>query len=227
MSSTIATDSRNSFAPAGTRVRRAAPARRRRTRCRWPGGRPTRGASGPPPTTPRNEHRRQTTPPTAASAGSAAARRSRSSPTTSSRLISRPTTKKKIAISPSLTQCRRSSVTDTGPEPTVKRNCHGESLVTGRRSAVGPHERRHSRQQQHDATDCLVVDELAQGGRHSRHQSGIGLFVAFCHTSLPQRPPHGGGARPCDDSSCVPPEGSDPGTIAIGARIVVPPKFAT
>ncbi len=40
----------------------------------------------------------------AAMIGSAAARGSDSSPTSSSRLISRPTTKKKIAISPSLIQ---------------------------------------------------------------------------------------------------------------------------
>jgi hypothetical protein len=45
-----------------------------------------------------------TMPPTAATIGSAAVRGSRSSPDTSSYLISRPTTKKKIAIRPSLTQ---------------------------------------------------------------------------------------------------------------------------
>ncbi len=46
-------------------------------------------------------------PPRAAAIGSAARRKSRSSPTTISRFTSRPTTKKKIAISPSLIQCLR------------------------------------------------------------------------------------------------------------------------
>ena len=44
------------------------------------------------------------TPPMAATAGRAAARGSRSSPVTSSRLISRPMTKKKMAIRASLIQ---------------------------------------------------------------------------------------------------------------------------
>jgi hypothetical protein len=43
-------------------------------------------------------------PPAAATTGNAAWRRSRSSPATTSRLISRPTAKKKIVISPSLIQ---------------------------------------------------------------------------------------------------------------------------
>jgi hypothetical protein len=44
-------------------------------------------------------------PPSAAKTGSAAALRSRNSPVTNSRLISSPTTKKKMAMRPSLTQC--------------------------------------------------------------------------------------------------------------------------
>jgi hypothetical protein len=45
-----------------------------------------------------------TMPPMAAATGSVALRNDESSPTTSSRLTSRPTTKKKITISPSLIQ---------------------------------------------------------------------------------------------------------------------------
>src|SRR3954468_5013097 len=48
-------------------------------------------------------------PPSAATSGTAARRRLRKSPITSSRLASRPTTRKKSAMSPSLTQWRRSS----------------------------------------------------------------------------------------------------------------------
>ena len=44
-------------------------------------------------------------PPIAAAIGMAALRGEASSPTSSSRLISSPTTKKKITIRPSLTQC--------------------------------------------------------------------------------------------------------------------------
>src|ERR671919_160119 len=61
-----------------------------------------------------------TIPPRAAHAGSAAFRGSRSSPSTSSRLISRPTTKKKIAISPSLIQWRRSRSSRRSPSATVR-----------------------------------------------------------------------------------------------------------
>jgi hypothetical protein len=56
-------------------------------------------------------------PPNAASAGNDAARGSLSSPTASSRLISSPTTKKNSAISPSLTQWRKSSSIDAAPTP--------------------------------------------------------------------------------------------------------------
>ena len=54
-------------------------------------------------------------PPSAAAIGSAARRSSRSSPTTISRLTSSPTTKKKIAIRPSLTQWRSECTKSTGP----------------------------------------------------------------------------------------------------------------
>ena len=53
------------------------------------------------------DQRRPTMPPTAATIGSAARRGSRRSPATNSRLSSRPTTKKKIASSPSAAQAPR------------------------------------------------------------------------------------------------------------------------
>jgi len=62
-------------------------------------------ASSPPAVSVRKIAAGSSTPPRAASTGRRATRGSRSSPVTSSRLISRPTTKKKRAIRPSLTQC--------------------------------------------------------------------------------------------------------------------------
>jgi hypothetical protein len=58
-----------------------------------------------------------TIPPIAATAGNAARLGSLSSPTASSRFTSRPTTKKKTAISPSLTQWRSECFTTTSPTP--------------------------------------------------------------------------------------------------------------
>ncbi len=60
-----------------------------------------------------------TIPPTAATAGRAARLRSRSSPVTSSRLISSPTTKKKMVMSASFTQCTNDSVIARSPSPMV------------------------------------------------------------------------------------------------------------
>ena len=65
-----------------------------------------------------------TAPPTAAATGSAAPRTEDSSPTSTSRLISRPTTKKNTAISPSLIQWVRSLETESSPTPTVSLVCH-------------------------------------------------------------------------------------------------------
>ena len=59
-----------------------------------------------------------TMPPSAAMAGRAALRGSLRSPTTSSRLISKPATKKKMVISPSLTQWTSDSSRWTGPTVT-------------------------------------------------------------------------------------------------------------
>ena len=60
-----------------------------------------------------------TMPPTAAKSGKLAARRSMSSPSVSSRFTSRPTTKKKIAISPSFTQWPRLSAIENCPSVAV------------------------------------------------------------------------------------------------------------
>ena len=62
-----------------------------------------------PPITARKISAGRTIPPIAAKRGSRAAARVDSSPTVSSRFTSRPTTKKKIAMRPSLTRWRRSS----------------------------------------------------------------------------------------------------------------------
>ena len=73
---------------------------------------------GPPALNARYSAAGTTIPPRAATSGSAAARGSRKSPCTISRLISRPTTKKNTAISRSLTQWLRLSVSEK--EPTSK-----------------------------------------------------------------------------------------------------------
>ena len=66
-------------------------------------------------------------PPTAATIGSAAVLGSRRSPLTSSYLISRPTTKKKITISASLTQCWSDSSRCSGPTSMTRWACHNAS----------------------------------------------------------------------------------------------------
>ena len=65
----------------------------------------------------------------AATIGTAARRRSVSSPMVSSRLTSRPTAKKKSAISPSLTQCLRSRTSSYGPTSTPASRCQNSSYV--------------------------------------------------------------------------------------------------
>ncbi len=63
-------------------------------------------------------------PPSAAPAGSANLRGSASSPTSASRLISKPTTKKKTAIKPSLIQRLIGFDNDAPPIPTVSLVAH-------------------------------------------------------------------------------------------------------
>ncbi len=58
-------------------------------------------------------------PPAAAMIGSAALCRSDSAPLTNSRLISAPTSRKKIAIRPSLIQCDSVLLIASGPRPSV------------------------------------------------------------------------------------------------------------
>ena len=108
MSSTIATLSRNSRAPADTRSPSSASTPTANAMSVAAGIAHPRAPS-PPAVSSTKIAIGSTTPPTAAIAGSAAARRSRSSPATSSRLISSPTTRKNTAISPSLTQWCRSN----------------------------------------------------------------------------------------------------------------------
>ena len=85
-------------------------------------------------------------------------RGSRSSPRTSSRLISRPTTKKKTVISPSLTQCCRSSVSAKLAPP--DREVVTPHVGVRDASRVGPGQRRDRRGEQYDPAERLDRDEI-------------------------------------------------------------------
>ncbi len=108
MSSTIASVSRKSLSACGARdptMATTATANAMSVAIGIPQPRPP----GPPALTAAKSSAGTVMPPIAARIGRLAARGSRSSPHTNSRLISSPTTKKKIAISASFTQWRRSS----------------------------------------------------------------------------------------------------------------------
>ena len=68
-----------------------------------------------------------TMPPSAATTGSATRVRSRSSPRSSSRLASRPTTRKKNVMRPSLTHSRRSAVSAQSPSLNESSVVHTDS----------------------------------------------------------------------------------------------------
>ena len=129
---------RRSRASAGTAGRatgsggRADRARRPRTRCRSPSGSPSPELPAPPPTT-SDVDRRPARPcrRCAATIGSAAVFGSRRSPWTSSYLISSPTTKKKITIRASLTQCCSDS--SSRQRPDVEREGGVPEVVVRRR----------------------------------------------------------------------------------------------
>ena len=119
---------------------RDAPARRRRRRRRRSGGRARPGTSIPP---------------IAATIGSAAVRGSRRSPATSSYLISSPTTKKKITISASLTQCWRDSSIRSAARGRGRSVRVPERVVRRRPRAVGPHQRDGRGEEQQDRAGGL------------------------------------------------------------------------
>ena len=106
MSSTIAIVSISGFSPPGTR--RPAIARAPRASAMSVAIGTPQPCAASPPATARYNSAGTTIPPTAATAGRIAERGARSSPVVSSRLISIPTSRKKIVISPSFTQNRRS-----------------------------------------------------------------------------------------------------------------------
>ena len=108
MSSITATPSRKATSAVGTRRPRAASAHSAKATS-VAIGMPQPREPASPPITARKIKAGRTIPPIAANTGSRAACRVESSPTSSSRFTSRPTTKKKIAIRPSLTRWRRSS----------------------------------------------------------------------------------------------------------------------
>ena len=138
----------------------------------------------------RNSSAGSATPPTAASTGSVAARRSRSSPTTSSRLISSPTTKKNTAISPSLTQWRRSR------SQRRRRSTWCARRTRSRRGRCWPTRApTTAADEQHDAAGRLVVQELRQRARtlHGARQVDArralvhgGGAAAVCVVTLPE-----------------------------------------
>ena len=97
-------------------------------------------------------------PPMAAATGRAAVCRSRRSPTTISRLISRPTTKKKSAMSPSLTAVAQ-----------VRSRGRGQlsvpQVLVPRGRDVGPHQGGDGGGGEDDAAEHFDVDEVAAEGR--------------------------------------------------------------
>ena len=97
---------------------RRAPGRPGRTRCRSPSGCPIRACPRHCPRCPGRCIAGRIAPPMAAAIGSVARRTDASSPTRTSRLISRPTTRKKTAMRPSLIQWSRVSETERSPRST-------------------------------------------------------------------------------------------------------------
>ena len=118
---------------------------------------PRRTPSAPPRFTSTKNSAGTAIPPTAAATGSAARRGSRRSPATNSRLSSRPATKKKIASSPSAAQVAsvRSRCSGRGADPGVE-----QRLVGGRPGGVGPDERDGGADQQQDAADGLLAQDV-------------------------------------------------------------------
>ena len=122
MSSAIASDSRKIFNPEGTRL--PSSARKPTTKAMSVAiGIPQPLRPGPEPASNTYTPAGASMPPSAPSTGRAALRGSRSSPCTISRLISRPTTKKKIVINPSLIQNSSGSCRANWPMPTVVGKC--------------------------------------------------------------------------------------------------------
>ena len=117
--------------------------------------------------TARNSAAGTTIPPMAAMTGSAARRGSRSSPSTSSRLISKPTTKKKTVINPSLIQPRRSRVELAVAEADRQLGVPQVDVrLLPRR--VGPDEGDHGGDDQGHATGGFGVQEVSQRAEYDR-----------------------------------------------------------
>ena len=81
----------------------------------------------PPPTTSAKMTAGNTAPPSAAAMGNVARRTLSSSPTSSSRLISTPTTRKKMAIRPSLIHSSSGLLSTNSPMPTVMGVAHSSA----------------------------------------------------------------------------------------------------
>ena len=90
-------------------------------------GTPHAAAPGPPALNSRYTPAGTSRPPTAPSEGAVRARTPRSSPSAVSREISRPTLRKNSTMSPSLTQCRRSSPNSAVPSRSVSSVCQNSS----------------------------------------------------------------------------------------------------
>ena len=116
-----------------------------------------------------------TIPPTAATIGRAAVRGSRRSPLTSSYLISRPTTKKKITIRASLTQCWSDSSRCSGPTSSVRWVCQSASyddahgLLAQSRAAAAASSRR--------IEPAASTRRNSRTGRATSRASGLSLAL--------------------------------------------------
>ena len=126
MSSTIASASRNTRSWSGHRgpTRASTPSS---TAVSVEIGTPHAAAPGPPALNSRYTPAGTSSPPSAPNAGAISARTPRSSPSVVSREISSPTLRKNSTMSPSLTQCRRSSPNSAPPSRSVSSVCQNSS----------------------------------------------------------------------------------------------------
>ena len=138
-------------------------------------------------------------PPSAAAIGRAARRGSRSSPRTSSRLTSRPMTKKKIAIRPSLIQCFSGWLMPKRPIPIENGVFHTPSQASDQGEIREPERERRAQQQHHtargfDAQEALERTEQAgrsagaAGGRARRVPSFQRARFSRCAMREPSTP---------------------------------------
>ena len=172
MSSTIAIAKRRGRRPLG--VRAAASASTPNAKATSVAiGIPHPWAPGPPRTTTTKNSAGTAIPVAAAITGSSAARGRRSSPVVSSRLISRPATRKKRAIRPSLIQKWRSPETTRSPTPTEIGRASNEKYEPVPRR-VDPPERHDDRTQEDHTARSGCLEEFLERAQKATRDRTVG-----------------------------------------------------